>query len=70
MSARIKVRCEVDVYEVSGSDEDTRGLDMPKLVVESHYRDALVVLRRGEHDAITVVASDLIAAIQNATRTR
>lgn len=64
----IKVRCEVPVYEVNG--EETKTLSQPQLIVESHWnRSQMVVLTIG-NEKVTVLGDDLVAAIQNAERSR
>jgi hypothetical protein len=60
----IKVRSEVSVYEVNGKEQ--AGLSRPKIAIESHWnRDALVTICIGD-ESVTVVATDLLAAIKNA----
>ena len=63
----IKVHNEVKVCEIDG--EHFERATSP-LIVDSHWnRASLVVLQFGE-TRITVLASELQAAIQNATNTR
>lgn len=65
---RIKVQSVMNIYEIDG--KDTSGLELPKLTVASHWnRNNFVVLEVGGK-RYTVEASDLRAAIQNATNTR
>ena len=64
----IKVRNEVAVIETNG--KETQGLERPLLIVASHWNwDDRVELTVGG-DRITVLARDLIAAVNNATNTR
>ena len=66
----IKVSNEVTVYELCGTPTDSSRLlatIIPLFTVESHWneREKVVITIGGE--TVTVVASDLIAAIKNAT---
>lgn len=63
----IKVSCDMKIIETD--EKEKPGLEYDHLIVKSHWNDrGLVVLSIGEH-TYAVVATDLIAAIQNATRT-
>lgn len=67
----IKVNCTVPAYEVNGKEVEGIGIgNAPKIQVTSHWnRQTLVVLTIGDQ-SITLVASDLQAAIRNATNTQ
>jgi len=61
----IKVSNELKLLEIDGKAES--GLDCPKMVVRSHWnRDSLIVLLVNGV-SYTVSASDILAAIKNAT---
>jgi hypothetical protein len=62
---RIEVVNHVHIYEENG--EDIKGA-LPSLTVESHpiYGER-VVLKWLDRQPVTVIASDLLAAIKNAT---
>ena len=66
----IKVQSEVEPCEVNGTELNGLKSSKQLLFVESHwnYRQ-LVILRYGEV-SITVVASDLLKAINNAGNTK
>ena len=65
----IKVHNEVQVIELD--NKELTGVDRPVLSVDSHWNvDALVILKFGNKPDITVVATDLIRAVQNAMRTK
>lgn len=62
----IKVRSEMDIFEVDGKKPED--YPPPKLVIESHWNcpnRVVVVLPDGKR--FTVIVSDLDAAIRNAT---
>ena len=64
----IKVTNEIKLYELYGKQMDKLfDTVIPLFIVESHWNEGgkVVVTLGGE--TVTVVASDLIAAIQNAT---
>lgn len=64
----IKVESKVEIYEVAGKDTDNMNKGRPVLKVSGHWnRNTMVVLQVGEQETISVVASDLLAALQNAT---
>jgi ABC-type bacteriocin/lantibiotic exporter with double-glycine peptidase domain len=65
----IKVVCEVEPYEMNGQEFECKLKSKKPLVkVESHWnRNEFVVLKFGNNDSFTVVASDLETAIRNAT---
>jgi hypothetical protein len=61
----IKVQSLVTIYEVDG--EECVGLDMPTLTVRSHWNHSAYVEIEGlDGKRLTVAASELMAAIQNA----
>ncbi len=63
--SRIDVLCKVTIYEVDG--EESSGSTFPQLLVESHWnRDEMVILTLGKKK-VTVLGTDLAAAIRNAT---
>jgi hypothetical protein len=68
----IKVASEIIVYEINGIDALENGV-YPKMLVKSHWaHDDRVELEIGTHTGPvrrTVLARDLIAAIQNARNT-
>lgn len=67
--SRVKVKCEVQVYEVQGEDVPV-GASGPPLTTESHWnRDEFVVVKFNKQE-FTVVGSDLITAIKNAMNTK
>lgn len=69
MSNRLKVESSINIYEIGS--EDTKGLTLPQVVVRSHWNDGdRVVIVIGDEPAVTVVGSDLIAAIHNAQNAR
>lgn len=62
----IKVESEVEIYELDR--RETKMIDGPKLIVQSHWNlDYMVILKFGDGPSITVSAKDLLAAIHNAT---
>lgn len=62
----MSVVSKVTIYETDGNESS--GLNFPELLVESHWnRSEMVVIRVGKHQCVTVLASDLQAAIRNAT---
>lgn len=70
----MKINCEIELYEIDGNE--TKPLSGQKLFVESHWNEeSKVVLRWVLHDEvskttgrkITVVAGDLISAVQRAS---
>ena len=66
MKNRVKTHCEVSVYEENGQEVP---IGNPKTVnVLSHWnRGDMVVLEIGDGDIrVTVVASDIIAAVNKA----
>ena len=64
----LKVECEVQVYEVDG--EEISMASHKKLTVTSHWnRNEMVKLEFGE-GTVTVLAADLIKAINNAINTK
>jgi len=68
----IKVTNEVEPYERNGDDFEC-GLKSKKPIikVESHWnRQEFVIIQIADGDSFTVVASDMIAAINNATNSR
>lgn len=61
---KIKVSNKLKIYEVNGTEP--KPIDGPQLEVLSHWnRQAFVVLKFGS-DEVTVLASDLDKAIENA----
>ncbi len=65
----MKVTSVIDVYEENGTD--TKGLDRPKVKIHSHWNwSDFVVLEVTPNETVTVSASELIAAIQNAGNKR
>lgn len=66
----IKVENEIYIYEING--KETRGIiDENKFTVSSHWnRNEMVVLQNADGDKITVSASELKRAVENATNTR
>ena len=64
----IKVKNEVPIYEVDG--KEIKGIDSPKLVVESHWSCNKRVKLKLDGKEITVIGDDLVAAIVNAQNTR
>lgn len=69
----IKSDNEVDVYEINGQEQKTQvGSSHPRIHVKSHWNlDRMVIIQwHGDSgEEITVNASDLTAAIKNATNT-
>lgn len=62
----MKVKNEIDVYEVNG--EKCKGLssDVPHIIVSNHWNmNSLVQLQIDGGDNVAVLAKDLIAAIYN-----
>lgn len=66
----IKVRNEINVYEVNGQDVYTKFNHKFKLVIESHGTDdKMVILDLENGDRLGVYAKDMIAAIHNVQNT-
>lgn len=64
----IKVESLVEVYEVAGKETPTMNNKRPQLSVSGHWlEEKKVVLKIGDGESITVIASDLRAALDNAT---
>lgn len=62
----MKVRCTLRIVEING--KSTPAFNPPELTVDSHQvRSSLVVIHAG-NKKLTVKASELRAAIANATR--
>lgn len=66
--SRVEVESRVNVYEVDHTEPKT--LELPKLVVKSHwnYQDRVVLVIGGK--SYTVVGHDLKLAIENAMHVR
>jgi hypothetical protein len=61
----VNVSCEISVYEVNG--QEVKGAGLPKMKVKSHWSmPSKVLLQMGDHQC-TVLASDLLTAVKNAT---
>jgi hypothetical protein len=65
----IYVMNEVEPYEVNGNEANGLRSSKNLLRVESHWNRSEFVVLRYEEKNITVKASDLIVAINNATKT-
>lgn len=63
----IKVKSEVTVYEVNGTD--TKGCPLPTIGVDSHWNRSQFVVLVVNGERVTVSAKDIAAAIANATNT-
>lgn len=62
---RVKTDCQVGVYEIAGKDVSP---DRPFITVRSHWNDRdRVILVGPDGTSVTVVASDLAAAIGKAS---
>jgi hypothetical protein len=66
----IKVKSQMDVYEIDGNECKELSSDRSKLKVLSHwYRPELVILQVDNDVKYTVLAKELEAAIRNAQNT-
>lgn len=68
--SKIKVACEVPVYEVEG-DDDSDVTDKVVVTVKSHWNmsDRVVLVISNEGKEVTVIGKHLVEAIENAMRT-
>lgn len=63
----MKVKNEITIYEVNG--KEISGLDRPVVSIENHWSRSSFVVIVVNGTSVTVPASDLRKAIQNATNT-
>lgn len=63
----IKVENKIELYEIDGNK--TKAVPAPTIIVHSHWNDNNMIILDTGNNKITVKASDLIAAIANATNT-
>ena len=63
----IKVENKINLYEVNGVEVNV--VPEPTVIVSSHWNDHKMIVIDTGNNKITVKASDLLAAIANATNT-
>jgi hypothetical protein len=61
----IKVENKIYCYEIDGIE--TKGLDRPEILIKNHWCRSNMVIINIEGKTYTVLAQDLITAINNST---
>jgi hypothetical protein len=65
----IKVRSEIEIYEVDGKETSALSSKRPHVVVESHWNRSEMIVVTVDDKKYTMVARDLQCGITNATNT-
>lgn len=63
----IKVENKIDLYEVNGVEVNMSA--PPDIIISSHWNDRRLIVIDSGDKKLTIKASDLLAAIANATNT-